>query len=309
MHVLVTGGTGFLGRALCATLLAQGHAVSVLTRDRARAARLLPPGAAALEALPADAPQAIVNLAGESLGAQRWTEARKRAFVDSRAGTTRALVDWMARLPRKPGVLVSGSAVGYYGARGDEPLDENAPPRDEFQSTLCAQWEAEARKAEGLGVRVCRVRTGIVLGVGGGALAAMKLPFSLGLGGHLGDGRQWMSWIHRDDWVALILWLLADDGRTGAYNATAPNPATNRDFARALGASLHRPAVLPMPAFMVRLLVGEMAHLLLTGQKVVPARAQTEGFAFRYPDLRAALAAVWSVYNARPVPGARSSAG
>ena len=293
MRVLITGGTGFIGRAVARALLAQGHAVVVLTRDRARAAKVLPPGTTTVDTWAGLAPDAVVNLAGENLGAHRWNAARKRAFMESRAGLTRALVAWMATLPRKPAVLVSGSAVGYYGARGDEPLTEDAPPGNEYQSELCAQWEAAARGAEALGVRVCRVRTGIVLGRGG-ALAAMKLPFMLGLGGHLGDGAQWMSWIHRDDMVALILWLLAGESRAGAWNATAPAPATNRQFARALAASLHRPALFPMPAPVVRLLVGEMAHLLLTGQRVLPARAQAEGFSFRHPDLRAALDAVWA---------------
>lgn len=292
MHVLVTGGTGFIGRALCAALLARGDAVTVLTRDPARARAVLPPGAAAVAELPAAAPDAVVNLAGENLGAHRWTEARKRAFVDSRVGTTRRLVEWMRGLPRRPAVLVSGSAVGYYGARGDAGLTEAEPPSAEFQSQLCRAWEEEAQRAEALGVRVCRIRIGIVLGPDGGALAAMKPAFMLGLGGWLGDGRQWMSWIHRADLVALVLWLLDGPGRAGAWNATAPQPATNREFARALGASLRRPALLPMPAPVVRLLVGEMAHLLLTGQKVLPARAQAEGFAFRFPEIGAALADV-----------------
>jgi len=293
MHVLITGGTGFIGRALAGALLAQGHGVRVLTRDRVRAAAVLPAAAVPLDRLPAQAPQAVVNLAGENLGAHRWTAARKRTFVDSRAGTTRRLVEWMKSLPQRPRVLVSGSAVGYYGARGDETLTEDAPPGAEFQSELCAAWEAEARNAEALGVRVCRIRTGIVLGAGGGALAAMKLPFQLGLGGHLGSGAQWMSWIHRQDLVSLILWLLARDGSEGAYNATAPQPVTNREFARALGASLHRPVLFPMPAFAVKLLVGEMSHLLLTGQKVVPARGLAEGFRFEFPALDGALREVW----------------
>jgi len=292
MQVLITGGTGFIGRALARELLAQGHAVSVLTRNRPRAASTLPAGAVAVEALAGLAPQAVVNLAGENLGAHRWNAARKRAFVDSRAGTTLALVEWMKSLPQVPQVLVSGSAVGYYGARGDETLTEEAAPGREFQSELCASWEAAAQRAEALGVRVCRIRIGIVLGPGG-ALAAMKLPFQFGLGGHLGSGSQWMSWIHREDLVSLIVWLLLGEARAGAYNATAPQPATNREFARALGASLHRPVLFPMPALAVKLLVGEMAHLLLTGQKVLPARAQAEGFRFRYPDLRSALAQVF----------------
>ena len=293
MHVLITGGTGFIGCALARELVAAGDTVSVLTRDPARAARVLPAGAVALTDLPAAAPDAVVNLAGESLGAHRWNESRKRAFVESRVGTTRKLVAWMRALPRPPVALVSGSAVGYYGARGDAELREDDPPGAEFQSRLCREWEDAARAAEGLGVRVCRARIGIVLGPDGGALAQMKLPFALGLGGWLGDGRQWMSWIHRDDLVALVRWLLADPARSGAYNATAPNPATNREFSKALAASLHRPALLPMPGPMVRLLVGEMSDLLLTGQKVLPARALADGFGFRFPELRAALADVW----------------
>jgi len=301
MQVLVTGGTGFIGRALVRALLAQGQGVTVLTRDPAKARRVLPADVAPVERLAGLAPPlAVVNLAGENLGAHRWNAARKRAFMESRAGTTRALVEWMKGLPRPPRVLVSGSAVGYYGARGDEPLTEDAAPGHEYQSELCARWEDAALAAEALGVRVCRIRIGVVLGPRGGALAAMKPAFSLGLGGHLGSGGQWMSWIHRDDLVSLVLWLLAGEGRSGAYNATAPQPATNREFARALGAALHRPAVLPMPAFAVKLLVGEMSHLLLTGQKVLPARALAEGFSFRYPELPAALAQVLS-YNAPPL--------
>ena len=293
MHVLITGGTGFIGQALAGALLADGHAVSVLTRDRARAATVLPAQAMALDQLPAVAPQAVVNLAGENLGAHRWNPTRKRAFVESRAGTTRRLVEWMKALPQPPSVLVSGSAVGYYGARGDEALTEDAPAGAEFQSELCAAWEAEARKAEALGVRVCRIRIGVVLGQGGGALAAMKLPFQLGLGGPLGSGAQWMSWIHRNDLLRLIRWLLADERCSGAYNATAPEPVTNREFAKTLAASLNRWALVPMPAPVVKVLVGEMSHLLLTGQKVVPARALAEGFRFDFPALDGALREVW----------------
>jgi uncharacterized protein (TIGR01777 family) len=303
MRVLITGGTGFIGRALARALLARGDTVTVLTRDPARAAGVLPAGAVAVAGLPAGAPDAVVNLAGESLGAHRWTEARKQAFIDSRAGTTRELVAWMRALPLRPAVLVSGSAVGYYGARGDAELGESDPPGDEYQSQLCRTWEEAAQAAEALGVRTCRIRIGIVLGADGGALAQMKLPFSLGLGGWLGDGRQWMSWIHRDDLVALVLWLLDGPGRSGAWNATAPRPATNREFSKALAASLRRPALLPMPAPVVRLLVGGMSHLLLTGQKVLPRRALAEGFTFRYPELGPALDAVWLQCAPKDVPG------
>lgn len=293
MQVLVTGGSGFIGRALTRALLEQGHGVRVLSRDPAAARRLLPAAAQVTAELGADPPDAIVNLAGANLGARRWNAARKREFRDSRIGTTRRVVEWQRGLARRSAVLVSGSAVGYYGARGDEPLAETEPAGHEYQAELCRDWEAEAERAEALGVRVCRIRTGIVLAADGGALAAMRLPFRLGLGGHLGDGRQWMSWIHRADLVALIIWLLTCAACRGAYNATAPAPVTNREFAQALGRALRRPAALPMPAPVVRLLVGEMAHLLLTGQNVVPQRALAEGFTFGFAALEPALREVW----------------
>ena len=204
--------------------------------------------------------------------------------------TTQALIAWMVRQSVRPRVLVSGSAIGYYGPREEEALDESATPGGDFAAQLCRDWETTAMQAEGLDVRTCRVRTGIVLGMDGGALAKMLPPFRLGLGGPMGDGRQWMSWIHRDDLVRMIAWLLDNDRTGGAYNGTAPVPVTNRDFARALGRALHRPAVLPTPAFALKAGVGEMAQLLLTGQRVLPAHALAEGFAFRFPTLETALA-------------------
>lgn len=297
MHILVTGGTGFIGLALVRELLARNHRVSVLTRSKDRARRVLPTAVRPVETLselsPAEPVEAIVNLAGENLGRRRWTAARKKEFVDSRVGTTRRLVDWMRSLPQRPRVLVSGSAVGYYGARGEEDLDEDSMPGAEYQSELCLAWEAEARKVEALGLRCCRIRTGVVLGAGGGALAPMRRPFQLGLGASLGDGRQWMSWIHRADLVALIVWLLADEQRQGAYNATAPQPVRNREFAQTLGRVLRRPVVLRIPGIALRLLVGEMAHLLLTGQKALPRRASAEGFTFHYPRLEDAVCEAW----------------
>lgn len=297
MHVLVTGGTGFIGRALIAALLADGHAVSVLTRDTAPARRALPEPVRVLEDLaPLEGVDAVVNLAGENLGAGRWSAARKRRFVGSRVDTTRRLVDWMRALATKPAVLVSGSAIGYYGPRGDEIIVETTAAGEDFSAGLCRAWEAEAVAAEALGVRVCRVRIGVVLGADGGepggALAAMARPFRLGLGGPMGSGRQWMSWIHRDDLVALIRWLIDTPAAGGAWNGTAPEPVTNREFASALGRALRRPALLPMPGFALRLVVGEMAAILLEGQRVLPARALEAGFAFRYRQLDAALAAV-----------------
>jgi uncharacterized protein (TIGR01777 family) len=294
MHVLITGGSGFIGRALARELLADGHRVTVLTRNATRTRARLPEAAGVVETLAeASAVDAVVNLAGENLAEGRWTPTRKQALRDSRLDTTRTLLAWMEAQPRRPGVLVSGSAVGWYGPRGDETLGEDAAPGEDFAAQLCCDWEAEAVKAEALGVRVCRIRTGLVLDPEGGALAKMLLPFRLGLGGPLGDGRQWMSWIVRADLVALIRWLLGNQGAQGAYNATAPNPVTNAEFARTLGHALHRPALLPAPGFALRLLFGEMAELLLTGQRVLPARATAQGFQFRYPELAPAFAAMF----------------
>lgn len=290
MHVLLTGGTGFIGHALCMHLLQAGHTLSVLTRDPLHARTRVPAAARVLATLDeARDVEAVVNLAGEPLMAGRWNAARKAEFRRSRLGTTQALIVWMARQSVRPRVLVSGSAIGYYGPRDDEALDESAAPGDDFAAQLCRDWETEAMQAEGLDVRTCRVRTGIVLGADGGALAKMLPPFRLGAGGPMGDGRQWMSWIHRDDLVRMIAWLLDSDRAGGAYNGTAPVPVTNRDFARTLGKALHRPAVLPTPAFVLKAGFGEMAQLLLTGQRVLPAHALAEGFAFRFPALTAAL--------------------
>lgn len=294
MRILITGATGFIGKALCRAALARGDAVTALTRS-VPAARAVLPGqvvcAGSLDAI--GATDAVVNLAGLNLASGRWTAARKQAFVDSRVHTTERLVRWMEKGER-PRVLVSGSAIGWYGARGDEPLTESAAPGrpDEFTVELCRAWEAAATQAESLGVRTCLLRTGIVLERDGGSLKQMLLPFRLGLGGPMGSGRQWMSWIHRADLVALILWLLDHDSLRGAFNGAAPNPVRHAEFVAALGRALKRPAILPMPGFMLRLLVGEMAELVLTGQRVVPQRALDGGFAFAYPDLGPALAAI-----------------
>lgn len=291
-HILITGGTGFIGSALCESMLADGWRVAVLTRDVERARRSLPESASAVSdcAELAAPPDAIVNLAGENLGAGRWNERRKREFVDSRLRVTEQVVDYIAGADHKPEVLVSGSAVGYYGPRGDEEIDEDESPGDEFQSRLCRDWEAAAKRAEEYGVRVCRIRIGVVLDAGGGALQQMLPPFKLGLGGPLGDGRQWMSWIHRLDLLRAIQFLIERGDCRGAYNATAPQTVTNGDFSKALGRALHRPAIARVPGPALRLAVGEMAHLLLTGQRVVPRRLQEAGFEFRFPRLGEALA-------------------
>jgi len=293
MHYLITGGSGFIGSALCRSLIADGHRVTVLTRDITRARQRVPDAVFLIDRLDfAQGIEAVVNLAGENLASGRWTAARKHEFVASRIGMTKHLLDWIDRQDSAPAVLVSGSAIGWYGATGDEELDEDADLDNDFSAHLCRDWEAEAIKAEALGVRVCRVRTGIVLGADGGALKQMLLPFRLGIGGRMGSGRQWMSWVAREDIVALIRWLVDNGAARGAYNGTAPAPVTNAEFARTLGAALHRPALLPTPAFALKILFGEMADILLTGQRVVPKRAVAEGFKFKHPDLAPALAAI-----------------
>lgn len=290
-NALITGGTGFIGRNLCADLLATGWRVEVLTRDIERARSVLPRKAVAVgkigEATPADA---IFNLAGENLADGRWTEARKREMRESRLRITRALTRVMERWPALPEVLVSGSAVGYYGARDADRLDENQPPGDEFQSELCVAWEQAARRAEALGVRVCRIRTGIVLGANDGALARMIPPFRFGLGGHFGSGRQFMPWIHIRDEVRAIRFLADQTECSGAYNLTAPNPTTNREFTAALARVLRRPKVAWVPGPVLKLMLGEMARLLLTGQRAIPDALERAGFDFEFKRLQPALA-------------------
>jgi len=293
-HILVTGGTGFIGRPLCAKLIEMGCRVTVLTRDLERARKLLgfevDPISTLKELQSRPAVNALVNLAGEPLATRRWSPARKQLFYDSRVGMTERLLEYFSHSTQPaPRVLVNGSAIGYYGAHGDETLDENGAVNHCFSSSLCRAWEEAACRFEAMSTRVCRMRTGIVLGEGG-ALAAMLPPFKLGLGGAMGSGRQWMSWIHRDDMVAAILFCLAQDHLSGAFNATAPEPVINREFAKTLADTLSRPCLLPMPAVVMRLLFGEMAdELLLGGQRVVPARLQEAGFQFSYANLSKAL--------------------
>jgi hypothetical protein len=232
---------------------------------------------------------AIVNLAGESLAAGRWTAERKAEIRRSRIEGTRAIVNAITTADPRPKVLVNASAVGYYGDRGDEPLDETSRPGTGFLARVCVEWEAEARRAEALGVRVVLLRTGVVIAPDGGAVSAMLLPFRAALGGRLGSGRQWISWVHRDDVIGLIRDVVAKEEYAGAVNATSPNPVTNRDFTRALARAVHRPAVLPVPGIALRLLFGEMATTLLTGQRVLPRVAERTGYQWREPELPAAL--------------------
>jgi uncharacterized protein (TIGR01777 family) len=289
VQVLVTGGTGFLGRPIVAALVAAGHAVVTVTRDPAHAEGEVVGWDSIVAAVGAS--DAVVHLAGEPIAAGRWTPERKARIRASRVETTRQVVDALAAAEPGRTVLVSGSAVGYYGPRGDEVLDETAPAGSDFLAEVCRAWEAEAERAESLGVRVVRLRLGVVLARDGGALGRMVPPFRAFVGGPIGTGRQWMSWIHGDDVTGLVLAALADDRWRGAVNATAPAPVRNAEFAAALGATLARPAVLPTPAFALRMALGEMAEMLLTGQRVVPAAATALGFRWRYPDLVSALRA------------------
>ncbi len=289
MRILLTGGTGFIGTALCAQLRQAGHRLTVWTRRPHEAARVLPGVHLIRDLAEASDIDAVVNLAGEPLVGRRWNARRKQQFRDSRIGLTAQLMRWMATQLNRPHVLVSGSAVGYYGPHGDTPLDESAPAGDDFGARLCRDWEHAAMEAETLGLRVCRVRTGVVLHRDGGALAQMLPLFRSGLGGPIGDGEQWLSWIHREDLVGLIRWLLEHEDTGGAYNATSPHPVPQREFARTLGRVLHRPAILPTPAFALRLMFGEGAQPLLTGQRVLPVHAMAEGFSLRHPHLHGAL--------------------
>ncbi|NLF72102.1 MAG: TIGR01777 family protein [Candidatus Anammoximicrobium sp.] len=294
MRALVTGATGFVGRKLLSRL----QRPVVLSRDAAAGVRLgnevqVVAWDPQREPAPAEAftdVDVVFHLAGEPVAGGRWTAARKARIRDSRVVGTRNLADTIRRLARKPQVLVSASAIGYYGDRGDEVLDETAPPGGDFLSEVCVAWEREAQAVAEAGVRVVNVRLGVVLGRDGGALPRMLTPFRLGLGSPLGSGRQWMSWIHVQDVVGLMLLAAARGDLQGPLNAAAPQPATNREFTKALGRAVRRPTFLPaVPAGVLQLALGEMAVVLLASQRVTPRRAQAAGYTFEHPDLEEAL--------------------
>ena len=294
MHILLTGGTGLIGCALCAHWRAQGHRVTVWSRSPARVAAVCAGarGVAHLADIAAhDAPDAVVNLAGAPIADRPWTAARRRLLWASRVDLTEALVRWMAQLPHPPQVLLSASAVGWYGDRTEQALDEHspAPTQPDFGSTLCQAWEAAALRAQDAGMRVALVRIAPVLARQGGMLSRLHLPFSLGLGGRLGSGTQWMPWVHLEDVVGLFDYLLQYPQAQGVYNACAPGAVRNAEFTQALAAALHRPAFLPAPAWALRLLLGEMAVLLLGSQHVQPQRTLQAGYRFRHPELKVAL--------------------
>jgi|SRR6516225_199094 uncharacterized protein (TIGR01777 family) len=304
MKVVIAGGTGFLGRPLINALQQDGHDIVILSRESSGAkpglgnARVVPwdpngePGPWAAEITGA---HAVVNLAGESIAARRWTDAQKQRILDSRLRATRSLAGAIRAAAIPPPAFISGSAVGYYGPLGDEEAAEDHPAGSDFLAHVCEQWEHEAVRASSDRTRVVRVRTGIVLEKDGGALPEMLPPFRFGVGGPVGSGRQYWPWIHRDDWISLVRWAITTPAASGAINGTGPHPVTNATFARALGRAMQRPSFMPAPGFALKLLLGEMADaLLLSGQNAVPKKALQAGFRFRYETVDDALGAIFT---------------
>jgi uncharacterized protein (TIGR01777 family) len=292
-RVLVTGGTGFIGTRLVNLLVSSGHAVTVVTRSPARAARLFNKKVRCVREFAEIGPDAfqdvVINLAGASIAGGRWSAAHKQKLYRSRLQTTQALVEWSAQLQQRPAVLINASAVGFYGDRpADEVLTESSSAGNEFMADLCKQWESAAHKIDGQGVRLVLLRFGVVFGRGG-ALPMMVLPFRLFVGGPMGSGQQMLSWIHIDDVMRVIASAITNQAMTGVYNAVAPHSVSQREFARTVANVLQRPAWITTPAWSLRLLAGEMADLFLSGQNVAPQKLLQEKFEFRYPDLESAL--------------------
>ncbi len=297
-RVIITGGSGLIGQALAADLLKDDFEVIVLSRDAQRRGANLPSGVR-LEQWDGRSAQgwghlveqgaAIVNLAGENIGERRWTEARKQAIIESRLRAGKAVSEAVAKARNKPDVVIQASAIGYYGSRTDEILTEKSPPADDFMSRICQQWEPATAPVEQAGVRRVVVRSGVVLSRQGGAFPRMIMPFNFFAGGPLGSGKQWISWIHVRDEVAGLRFLMDNPNASGVYNLTSPYPLKNVDFERAIGRVMRRPAIIPTPAFAIRLLFGEMAITVLEGQRVAPERLEKEGFVFNYPRIEEAL--------------------
>ncbi len=297
MRVVISGGSGLIGRRLVDRLIQAGHRAVVLSRSPERVTDL-PEGAAvapwdreAVDDLAAtvSGADAVVHLAGENIGGGRWTASRKRRIRDSRVEGSRAVAEAIERAEPRPPVLIQASAVDYYGASGDEELTEASPPGEDYLATTCREWEAASAGVEALGVRRAVIRTGVVLSTRGGALPRLMLPFKLFAGGPAGDGRQWLPWIHVEDEVGAIRFLIERTEAVGPFNLTSPQPLTNRDFGKVLGSVMGRPSLLPAPAFALKLALGEMSTLVLDGQRALPARLVEHGFAFRFPEARAAL--------------------
>jgi uncharacterized protein (TIGR01777 family) len=313
MRALVTGATGFIGQRLLERL----QAPVLLSRDKHRAHAQLgnlevhawepmsgPPPAAAFDGV-----DVVFHLAGESVANGRWKQKKKQRILETRTTGTMNLVRGLERCAHKPRVLVCASAVGYYGTRADELLDESSPPGDDFLADVCVRWELAAQRAEQFGVRVANPRFGVVLGPGGGALPKMLIPFRLGIGGRLGSGFQWMPWVHLDDVVGLMLHAAEHETVRGPMNAVAPHPVNNRDFTQSLATAIKRPAVFPVPALALRLVVGEFAEVLLASQRVVPHVAETTGYKFEHPDLQGALREILSNQgNSKPATRQASKA-
>jgi uncharacterized protein (TIGR01777 family) len=292
MKVLITGASGLVGTELQKEFAAEGHEMLLASRKEPEDERHIQwsveEGFAELERL--EGLDAVVHLAGENVSGLRWTEEKKKAIRDSRVLGTRNVVDALSRLNNKPRVLIASSAIGFYGERGDEEVTESSAPGDNFLAEVCRAWEAESRRAEDACIRTVLLRTGIVLSKDGGALGTMLLPFKFGVGGVIGSGRQWMSWISMDDHLRVIEYAIENEALRGAVNSVGPNPVTNEEFTKALGEVLYRPTFLPVPEFAVGMLFGEMGDaLLLASTKVMPARLASAGFDFKYPDLKAAL--------------------
>lgn len=308
MKILIAGGTGFLGSPLAETYAEDGHEVLLLSRS------LLPgdtrhesgtgvPGITRVGWKPdgslgpwsraIEGADALINLAGASIGGTRWRPQRKAELRDSRILATRSLCAAIGAAATPPRVFVSASGVGYYGASGDEPKTESSAPGHDFLAHLCEDWEQEAGRCERHGVRVAIIRSGVVLERSGGALAQMIVPYRFFAGGRLGSGKQWVSWIHRLDWIEMVRWIVLTDAASGPLNLTAPHPVRNREFARLLGRALRRPALVPAPAFALKLALGEFANSVITGQRVIPDRARALGYHFRYPELDIAFRGIF----------------
>jgi uncharacterized protein (TIGR01777 family) len=288
MKVIIAGGTGFLGTALATSLRADNHHVTIISRHPQGPHQVAWTDRAGLEGA-----DVVVNLAGTSLDSGRWTEARKAEILHSRVHATETLVNALSAVSQRPSVFLNQSAVGFYGGHGSEALTEESPPGFDFLASVCVAWEAAAMRAAWM-TRVVLLRTGLPLDPSGGALPRLALPFRLFAGGRLGSGEQYWSWIHLHDWIRMVRWAIDEPRINGPLNATAPAPATNRELADALGRALRRPAFVPAPAFALRLLLGEMADaLILSGQRVLPAKATAAGFQFRYPDLDSALQQIY----------------
>ena len=300
MKIVIAGGTGFLGSPLAEVHAEEGHDVRVLTRGLkpgesrhdpgtgvpgVTRVGWTPDGTVGAWASAIEGADAVINLAGESIDGPRWTPQRKAALRDSRILATRSLASAIGAASIPPPVFISGSAVGYYGDRGSDPLTEDAPAGKDFLAHLCENWEGEAGGAARPGVRIVLLRTGIALERSGGALAQMMRPFRFFAGGPIASGRQYVSWIHRLDWIELVRWIVQTPSAAGPINATAPHPVTNRELARAIGRALHRPSFIPAPGFALKIVLGDMAESLVTGQRVLPARALALGYHFRYPEI------------------------